>query len=1031
MMAPPPTRKEQLALDELLSDIYRGIENLPDVDTNQSNINSNNRYQVKQQQVKDYELPSNSPLVQQHKRDIANLRDQLQSHHNDNDDSIYNTSRKQQLIDYQAPARSTLKRQQQQHEANPQSLASFITNEHNQVQGGLAADPYNNLNTDTQQHQNSTSTKRRVRIVEHPDKLAKQQLQQQQGNIDSSQYPKPGSPYARTEPSKPKVKYVNTNQLIYHEEPPLNGEFISNYQDSTYYNDTTTTSNQDLEPDSEQESSDSQDIDGVTKVEYYHTSWLDRQLGRASRRRSSNELNERQVKERAMIEELKRSLKNGAITLKRSLKGNKNKQNQHQLQATQPTSIKSGKFLISADDQLNSYTTSDQYKSHQSKHNQDNNYNKPLSRSVFGSGLATIPRKHQQHLVNNNSYPINYNYNNSSPNPPLVQNTKILDHGQEPRDLNDLGLHNNKNQTESINTRYQTLPSQVSSSNSKHQLIQSHYSRPINSARLNQTNPHQQQKAVNQSTSSMKYPTANRACNKSPTDSWRQTQQQLQTHDTNTISRIPSATEVVRSALDNSRLNQESNRIKKLINNMDDHHNHQSPSPYPRSPQTPTHQLRATSPSLSPSPVSTPGLCSPTHNKNTIQPQNQPQHQALTLHGTRIIPASGNKTNNRDTLCNNKNQPVYANPHSSLMQQQAEARLRANQTSASAREFNELDMLLKSLSPSDSYHTTTTTTRALAPAPRPGHPLQTNTVSTNTTQVTPGFSSRPTHATLGGYGATLQPSNQPSSDAYAKVQKQQQHVKSPLQPTNTNQQQHLINNLTLDVTESRQSLPRNCGQIDKQQTSGGLTSQQATGLNSYEAPTEILPSMEDYQNISKLNPVRNHFWYKPNMSRDRAIALLKDKPQGTFVVRDSNSFRGAYGLAVKVSKLPQNVLNNVALRDPNGDPSNELIRHFLIEPTANGVRVKGYANEPVFSSLPNLIYQHSLTELALPCRLIIPRADIEDPQFNLKQKQFFEDFLASKEQARHSPYERTSPNGGYRRYPGDVLIHNEHRIIFQ
>ena len=38
-----------------------------------------------------------------------------------------------------------------------------------------------------------------------------------------------------------------------------------------------------------------------------------------------------------------------------------------------------------------------------------------------------------------------------------------------------------------------------------------------------------------------------------------------------------------------------------------------------------------------------------------------------------------------------------------------------------------------------------------------------------------------------------------------------------------------------------------------------------------------------------------------------AIALLRDKVPGTFVIRESNSFPGAYGLAVKVAHLPANV----------------------------------------------------------------------------------------------------------------------------
>jgi tensin len=46
------------------------------------------------------------------------------------------------------------------------------------------------------------------------------------------------------------------------------------------------------------------------------------------------------------------------------------------------------------------------------------------------------------------------------------------------------------------------------------------------------------------------------------------------------------------------------------------------------------------------------------------------------------------------------------------------------------------------------------------------------------------------------------------------------------------------------------------------------------------------------------------FWYKPHISREEAIALLRHRPAGTFVVRDSNSFPGAFGLALKVATPP-------------------------------------------------------------------------------------------------------------------------------
>ena len=39
-----------------------------------------------------------------------------------------------------------------------------------------------------------------------------------------------------------------------------------------------------------------------------------------------------------------------------------------------------------------------------------------------------------------------------------------------------------------------------------------------------------------------------------------------------------------------------------------------------------------------------------------------------------------------------------------------------------------------------------------------------------------------------------------------------------------------------------------------------------------------------------------------------AIIFLKDKLSGTFVVRDSNSFPGAFGLALKVQQVPANIM---------------------------------------------------------------------------------------------------------------------------
>uniref|UniRef100_A0A674N5K7 Tensin 1 n=1 Tax=Takifugu rubripes TaxID=31033 RepID=A0A674N5K7_TAKRU len=111
------------------------------------------------------------------------------------------------------------------------------------------------------------------------------------------------------------------------------------------------------------------------------------------------------------------------------------------------------------------------------------------------------------------------------------------------------------------------------------------------------------------------------------------------------------------------------------------------------------------------------------------------------------------------------------------------------------------------------------------------------------------------------------------------------------------------------------------------------------------------------------------FWYKPDISREQAISMLREREPGAFVIRDSHSFRGAYGLAMKVASPPPSVHQS-----KKGDINNELVRHFLIESSSKGVKLKGCPNEPYFGCLSALVYQHAITPLALPCKLLIPEA---------------------------------------------------------
>ncbi|NXY81477.1 TENS4 protein, partial [Alcedo cyanopectus] len=123
------------------------------------------------------------------------------------------------------------------------------------------------------------------------------------------------------------------------------------------------------------------------------------------------------------------------------------------------------------------------------------------------------------------------------------------------------------------------------------------------------------------------------------------------------------------------------------------------------------------------------------------------------------------------------------------------------------------------------------------------------------------------------------------------------------------------------------------------------------------------PTMKFVMDTSK-------YWFKPSISRDQAIQLLKDKEPGTFVVRDSTSYRGSFGLAMKVPVSPPG--------SQTGEESSDLVRHFLIESSAKGVHLKGASEELYFGSLSAFVYQHAIIPLALPCKLSIPTRDLAD-----------------------------------------------------
>ncbi|XP_059218691.1 tensin-1-like [Stomoxys calcitrans] len=149
-------------------------------------------------------------------------------------------------------------------------------------------------------------------------------------------------------------------------------------------------------------------------------------------------------------------------------------------------------------------------------------------------------------------------------------------------------------------------------------------------------------------------------------------------------------------------------------------------------------------------------------------------------------------------------------------------------------------------------------------------------------------------------------------------------------------------------------------------------------------PHDVAPHLVKFARDS------SQFWYKPHMTREEAVAILRNAEPGTFIIRNSTTYKGAFGLVLRVATLP----HGVPVPENTANGNDVLVRHFLLEPTTRGVRLKGCVNEPTFTSLSALVYQHSINQMALPCRLSIPNSDLmlseEDVEIIHRQRQLLE-----------------------------------------
>ncbi|XP_041029494.1 tensin-4-like [Carcharodon carcharias] len=141
------------------------------------------------------------------------------------------------------------------------------------------------------------------------------------------------------------------------------------------------------------------------------------------------------------------------------------------------------------------------------------------------------------------------------------------------------------------------------------------------------------------------------------------------------------------------------------------------------------------------------------------------------------------------------------------------------------------------------------------------------------------------------------------------------------------------------------------------------------GLPKASSSTSLEDLPCDMQPTAKFVLDTSKYWYKPNLNRDQAIKMLKDKEPGSFIIRESSTYVGSFGLAMKV---PAPNLRNP---EENPDSSSELVRHFLIQFSPKGVCLKGSPQEPYFGSLSALVYQHCISAMSLPCKLHLPKEE--------------------------------------------------------
>ncbi|XP_065177259.1 tensin homolog [Sycon ciliatum] len=99
------------------------------------------------------------------------------------------------------------------------------------------------------------------------------------------------------------------------------------------------------------------------------------------------------------------------------------------------------------------------------------------------------------------------------------------------------------------------------------------------------------------------------------------------------------------------------------------------------------------------------------------------------------------------------------------------------------------------------------------------------------------------------------------------------------------------------------------------------------------------------------------YYYRQRVTKEECELLLRRKPIGTFIARDSSTFVGGFCVMMRVNE--------------NGTT---VTRSYLLEKVPAGVHLR-LTEEDVFPTLYQFIYAHTKEKMVLPSRLTLPTSD--------------------------------------------------------